>query len=227
MSKLKVWHKIRLIIISVTFITGCNDQAFQDLDLNPQAVNQIDLNFIFTPIPLQLSSGSRNGGLNNVSNLRYCSMVIQHLASSNINMQGDKYLHDTRTVDALFNFSYETLRNISEILRQTGPGGYDEGNKSNMKQVTRILRALMFQRLTDQYGNIPYFQAGQAIAQESILFPKYDHQSFIYPDLLKELDEATAALDVNGLDEGFSYVDFVYDGDITKWKKWDIPSCCV
>ena len=148
-------------------------------------------------------------------------MLVQHAASSSRDniWPGDKYFHNLTTTEVLFDFSYETLRNISEILRQTGPGGYDEGNKSNMRQATRILRAFMFQRVTDQYGNIPYFEAGQATAEEPILFPKYDHQSLIYPDLLKELDEATAALDVNGLDEGFRDADFVYDGDITKWKK--------
>jgi hypothetical protein len=50
----------------------------------------------------------------------------------------------------------------------------------------------LFSRLTDYYGNIPYFEAIQA--QEGVLFPKYDKQSTIYTDLLKELDEASAAL---------------------------------
>ena len=65
------------------------------------------------------------------------------------------------------------------------------------------MRVFLFQRLTDHYGNIPYFEAAQAFAETPIVFPKYDVQNNIYPDLLRELDEAAAALDVNGLDEGF------------------------
>ena len=37
---------------------------------------------------------------------------------------------------------------------------------------------------------------------------------------LKELDEATAAISASATDEGFSTCDFIYDGDIAKWKKW-------
>lgn len=211
--------KIGIVAVSIGLLFyACNDQDFQNLDLNPQVVNEIDLNFMFTPIPLQLASGSRNVLLNRFSNFIFCSMAIQQLASTQ-SYPGDKYLDHPRVPETLFDVSYETLRNISEILRQTGPGGYDEGNKNNLRQVTRILRVFLFQRLTDHYGNIPYFEAAQAFAETPIVFPKYDVQNNIYPDLLRELDEAAAALDVNGLDEGFGAADFVYNGDISKWKK--------
>ena len=206
-------------LVTALFIGGCNDESFQELDLNPQAVNQIDLNFMFTPVLLQLSTGSNNRAFHWNANHLFCSMVIQQIASTGNDAQGDKYLHNTRTTNEFFEFSYETLRYIAEILRQTGPGGYDEGNKNNMRQATRILRAFLFQRVTDYYGNIPYFEAGQAFAETPILFPKYDHQNSIYLDLLRELEEATAALDADGPDEGFGTADFVYNGDVSKWKK--------
>jgi hypothetical protein len=37
---------------------------------------------------------------------------------------------------------------------------------------------------------------------------------------LKELDEASAALNASNPDEGFAKADFVYGGDIAKWKKF-------
>ena len=52
--------KIGIVAVSIGLLFyACNDQDFQNLDLNPQVVNEIDLNFMFTPIPLQLASGPR------------------------------------------------------------------------------------------------------------------------------------------------------------------------
>ena len=118
-----------------------------------------------------------------------------------------------------FQYSIEDVaQNCAEILKQTGPGGFDEGKKVNMRNATRILRVLCFHRLTDWYGSIPYFDANKGI--DGIFSPKYDKQKDIYTDLLKELDEATAALSTSNPDEGFAAADFIYNGDADKWKRF-------
>ena len=39
--------------------------------------------------------------------------------------------------------------------------------------------------------------------------------------MLKELDEACAAFDATDVDyDGFKHADFIFDGDIAKWKKF-------
>ena len=55
---------------------------------------------------------------------------------------------------------------------------------------------------------------------EGIFFPHYDKQKDIYADLLKELDEATAAFGAADPTDGFGAADMYYSGDIAKWKKW-------
>lgn len=109
-------------------------------------------------------------------------------------------------------------QNCAEVLRQTGPGGLEEGRKVNIRNATRILRVLCFHRLTDWYGSIPYFEANKGL--DRVLDPKYDKQKDIYADLLKELDEATASLSKSNPDEGFSAADFIFKGDVDKWKKF-------
>ena len=47
--------------------------------------------------------------------------------------------------------------------------------------------------------------------------PKYDTQESIYNDLIKELTEATAALDASKPTEAG---EVTYGGDITKWKRF-------
>ena len=57
-------------------------------------------------------------------------------------------------------------------------------------------------------------------------FPNYDSQELIYQDLLKELDEATAAIkDPSTIGEevewdAFKRVDVYFNGDLNKWRKW-------
>ncbi len=208
-------------------IAGCNTEDLQELNINPQAVNQIDLNYLFTAAELGSASNGSAGDNRYIdwrTNIGMASYAIQHLATGGSGgiYPGDRYTHDGETAAAPFDFIYgDQLKNIAEILRQTDTGGFAEGKQPNLRNAARILRAFNFHRLTDLYGSIPYFEAnkGMDLTTESF-FPKYDKQSAIYPDLLKELDEASAALEVSASDPGFAKADIIYKGDIAKWKRW-------
>lgn len=86
----------------------------------------------------------------------------------------------------------------------------------NIHAMARILKVQDFLKLTDYYGDIPYFEAGKGYI-ESNLTPKYDKQQDIYNDFFNELDEAEKALDAN---KPLPTDDLIYNGDIAKWKKY-------
>ncbi|MNK99197.1 Starch-binding associating with outer membrane [compost metagenome] len=71
-------------------------------------------------------------------------------------------------------------------------------------------------RITDLYGDVPYSEAGQGYYKSSFT-PKYDKQQAIYADLLKEVEEATNALNAGG-DKVTG--DVIFAGDIDKWKRF-------
>ncbi|NIJ55274.1 SusD/RagB family nutrient-binding outer membrane lipoprotein [Dyadobacter arcticus] len=220
MKNLKRYIKYGLAVV---LVTGCDTKQLHDLNINPQALNEVDLNFIFTSTELAIASNGTTGDNRYIdwrTNIGMCAYAIQHLASSGGGISpGDKYTSNAETNAAPFEFTYnDQLKNVAEILKQSGPGGFAEGKYKNMRNAARIIRAFSFARLTDFYGNIPYFEANQGM--EGIFFPKYDTQDAIYADLLKELDEATAGMNTANGDEGFGDADFIYKGDITKWKKW-------
>ena len=206
--------------IGVILFTSCNKDKLKNLNINPQALNTIDLNFLFTSAELGVAS-SGSGGDNRFTdwrtNIGLAAGAIQQLGGpGGITNNGDKYL-DNFEVNLFMDYTYpDQLKNIGEILRQSGPGGFAEGQFQNTRQAARILRAFIFERLTDFYGSIPYFEALQA--QEQVFFPHYDKQKDIYADLLKEVEEATAAFGTT--DGGFAAADLYYNGDITKWKKF-------
>ncbi|MEO5581626.1 MAG: SusD/RagB family nutrient-binding outer membrane lipoprotein, partial [Saprospiraceae bacterium] len=210
-------------IITMVSFSQCDTDNLHNLNINPQSVNQIDLNFLFTPALLSIASNGTNGnnrGTESSTNIGLCAYAMQHLAdASESSPFGDKYIEKNEDVNiAPFAIYLDQLKNLTEILKQTGAGGYDEGHKKNMRNAARILRAWSFARLVDFYGNVPYQEASQGTA--GFFFPKYDNGKFIYTKLLKELVEASSALSTVNPDEGFANADFVYKGDLIKWKKF-------
>ena len=162
---MKLINKIMITIMAMSIaMMGCDTQELHDLNINPQAVNQIDLNFMFTAGQLGTASGGSAGDNRFIdwrTNIGMTAYLIQQLANAGGGIApGDKYTENFESNSAPFEFFYgDALKNFSEVIKQTGPGGYDEGNKLNTRHASRIMRVLNFHRLTDFYGNIPYFNA--------------------------------------------------------------------
>lgn len=217
--------KIIIGALSILFLTTSCEDGLKELNVNPQAPNTIDMNFLMTSAQLGTASGGSRGDNRYIdwrTNIGMCAHAIQQIANTGASIApGDKYNQDNGETNAApWDFLYnDVLQNLSEILRQTGKGGFEEGRRKNMREAARILRAYNFMRLTDYYGNIPYDDALKGIT-DGTFFPKYTAQSAIYADLLKEVSEATAALNTSNPDDGFGNADLFYAGDIAKWKKF-------
>jgi hypothetical protein len=122
------------------------------------------------------------------------------------------------TVEQDFSDFYtEGLRDLNEIIRlntepTTAVRAAESGANANQIAVARILKAWTFQNISDIWGDIPYFDAMQGTAQ---VLPAYTPQREIYADLIKELDEATAQINVN---EPGIKGDIIYGGNMANWK---------
>lgn len=219
-----IFKLIQSALLIIIVAAGCDTDNLHEMNINPNAVNEIGVTYFLTAA--ELSAG--NNGLRDDrytdwrTNIGMCAHAIQHFASTSTGTisVGDKYLeNDVEPSNAPWDhFFAGDGRTTREIIKQTGPGGRYEGTNINTRNAARILRVLCFHRLTDWYGSIPYFEANQG--HEGIFQPQYDKQKAIYTDLLKELDEACAALSTSNPDEGFTKADIIFKGDVAKWKKW-------
>jgi hypothetical protein len=81
--------------------------------------------------------------------------------------------------------------------------------------LANIVWVLGFHRITDYWGPIPYFKAGQP--GNSI---PYDPQDKIYDDFFKRLTAAVAALKANSTAQPFGTGDLIYGGNVAKWIKF-------
>ncbi len=209
MTQLK---RLSLFAVALTFsvlIASC-DSGFEELNINPTQADQVDPNFKLTYIQL-LTSGGRYENWR--TNLIYSSTMIQHFATLPGFWAGDKYGYVPSYSSALWDRYYENaVKNIEDLLIQTSL----VPEMANMHHITNIVAVIGYHRLTDLYGDIPYSEAGKGFT-EGITQPKYDAQSFIYPNMLERLEAAATGL--NSSNPSFGDGDLMYQGDVDKWRK--------
>ncbi|WP_143305180.1 SusD/RagB family nutrient-binding outer membrane lipoprotein [Chitinophaga vietnamensis] len=195
----------------VLMATACT-KDLENLNKNPNSNTSIPPATMLSNV--QLSSATLDRGTVRRTNLSFSMMLVQQLASTETldGGEGDKYLKN----DNCGNLFEATYNNAVINLSQLADAIKGDASQVNLQSAARIWRVLVFQRLTDAYGDVPYFNAGQGYTG-GVFFPVYDKQQDIYGDMLKELGEAAAAFDASKKPLGSA--DLAYGGDIARWKK--------
>lgn len=91
----------------------------------------------------------------------------------------------------------------------------DEGN-TNLYAAALTMKAYVAQQTTDMWGKVPYSEAFRMA--DGIIYPKYDTQQEVYTAILKELKEAADLLNAGTGAMGVG--DYMFKGDIDKWRKF-------
>jgi hypothetical protein len=196
-----------IAIVSAMTLASC-DKGFEEMNTNPNALTDPAIKSMFTLAEIYVDGQDYS---NSRGNNYYAAQIVQQFSS--LGGPGSKYTYSSEYSGSLFGESYGKGLNQIFQLMSVLPNS-DEN--SNTIQACRIMKVLMFQKLTDTYGEVPYFEAGKGY-NGNIFAPKYDTQEAIYNDLLKELDEAGTALDAN---KGFvGAADLYYQSDVARWKK--------
>jgi hypothetical protein len=205
-------------LLFLTCIWSC-DGGFEELNKDPNAVTSERFNpgFLFTTAQLRTARGDE------ANSLFYATCFVQQMASlSNVGIfdyHGDKYVYHKGNNELLWNATYgnasqsRPAKLIEDVLELTR----DKPEYNNLHQMARIWRTLIYHRLTDMYGEIPYFESSKGYYQQ-IFKPKYDSQKEIYFDMLNELEDAVNKLDPSKANVGLA--DIAYDGNIDKWKRF-------
>ncbi|UFH54512.1 SusD/RagB family nutrient-binding outer membrane lipoprotein [Spirosoma sp. KNUC1025] len=209
-------HLIQKILCAAPFfllLSSC-DKGFEEMNVDPNKYSQVVPEYLFTRAQL-------DGVSTNFTGAAYLTIgqSMQHFATyKEVPAAGDKY----------FNYNYSTANWDAYAGTAAGQGSVISirqvidavsANPANVNKLSaaRIWKAYIFHRLTDLYGDIPYFDAGKALSDKNY-GPKYDTQQAIYADLLKELDESITAFDATKAT--FGNADLMFGGDVTKWKKF-------
>jgi len=205
------FRNILFVVVALMLTTTSCDEGFDELNTDPNAANEINPNFQFTWIQLR-TSGERYENWR--AGLIYSSMMMQHMAALCGYWSGDKYTYNAGYSSSLFDRQYtQAVVEIQDLINTLET---TENADQTMLGMARIWRVLIFHRLTDLYGDVPYSQAGKGFI-EGVDFPEFDPQEEIYPDMLNELEEAVAQIGNSG---GFGTADLLYNGDQGTWRRF-------
>ncbi|MPR33751.1 SusD/RagB family nutrient-binding outer membrane lipoprotein [Salmonirosea aquatica] len=198
------------LVLSLSVLSGC-DQGFDEINTNKVDPTSLAPSLVLNKAIISttyLDGGSTLGML--TYNFGIVQQIITPYGSS---LSGGNYnqINNSNTPLVWVNFYRNVVKQLVSVLDQTK----DDPLQSNIYNAARIWKAYAFMILTDTYGDVPYFEAGQGYTNE-IITPKYDPQEAIYKDILKELDEASAALDPA---QAAVVTDILYGGNVAKWKK--------
>lgn len=89
----------------------------------------------------------------------------------------------------------------------------DSTANSILVGAARLMRAMVFQDLVDQFGNIPYSQACQPLAVQT---PKYDSATTIYKSLVAQVDSAITEIN-NSQGTSEDITDVMFKGNKASW----------
>ncbi|EIJ38808.1 hypothetical protein JoomaDRAFT_1803 [Galbibacter orientalis DSM 19592] len=203
----------KIIYASLCFMlvfSSC-DKGFEEINVNPTKPSQVGVTTKLTSTQL-FTSGERYENWR--ANLIYCSTMMQHFSTTAGYWSGDKYTWEKGYASSMIDRIYgNAVKTVEDMLVQIE----EEGQPEEMKAITRIMRVFIYHRLTDLYGDVPYSEAGAAYT-DGVFTPAYDEQSFIYMDMLKELEESASVLGSGT--SGFGAADLMFQGDQAKWKRF-------
>jgi hypothetical protein len=214
----------RLILISTVFLFAGCDKDFVQVNTNPYAINNID--------PALLLAGAQRSHIG-TWNAEH-TIVQQFLgayntgANTGFNFNADIDGVSTPKWDQSYangaNGNAAPVKNLVQALNVLG----SNTTRVNLRSMIRIWKAQIFMGLVDNYGDVPYFEAGKAVS-DGVFYPKYDDDAVIYDDLYKELKESIAALNSSadyvsadlfyGANAQPSTKTTVVADQVAKWKK--------
>lgn len=197
--------KICLAVLAGVSLSSC-EKDFDEINTNPNAPEDVPASVILPSV--EQSAITRLFG--NTLNLTYASTWAQHIAKIQY-IDEDRYEFRPDAIAAHWDYLYAVPLYDAELIISKA---VETENKS-MEAVGRIMRAWVYQNMTDLWGDIPYSEALQG--DEGNLTPVYDSQEAIYTDLLQQLETANTLLaDGSGSIGG----DLIYGGNKTLWRKF-------
>ncbi len=203
--------KIFIALLSIVLLsTGCENIDFGDTNNNvngPADANTAAL----------LSGSMTNFSIRTGRPYRITpTLNVQYLVQLVYN---DEMLY-ADGVGAWQSYYAQTLSNLQEVINVTSnaenatdPKILANGAIENQLAVALIFKSVIYKRVTDLFGNVPYSEA----LNPDILLPKYDAQEDIYKGMIADVKAARDMINVN---KAGATGDVIYGGDMELWQKF-------
>ena len=192
-----------IIFFATNLLIGCKG-LFDEIDIqnNPNAVTDVDVRTLLSGTMLGVAF------LHEDTDVRIASMWAGELSGLfRAHLGFGQYIVSSQT------FSWNTLYPVGNQARLIQTKA-DALNDKWTKGVGQVLEVLVIAKATSLYGDVPY---SQAFDSQNFPTPVFDKQTDVYAALHTTLDKAIVNLSATtGL--AFGAYDFIYQGDVSKWK---------
>lgn len=200
------------IIIMAASVAAVSCSDLTEMNINPTKANgTIDPGLLIPTIQMSHSLGRENASRFMI----YPGGWVNHWSGvwSVVEYGGKGILSNQYNNRLWQNLMYpEAVKNIVALENIVD----DDPEYVNYSAIAKVLRVEAFLKLTDYYGDIPYFEGGQGYHM-GIYAPKYDRQEDIYNDFFTRLDEAIGQFDSS---KPSPDTDCYFAGDVDKWKRF-------
>lgn len=202
-----------IILFSVTLLNpSCNDR-FEEINQNPNKLTDIPDDFLFASL-VRNTIRDNIGRWQQDFGAQYAHQAISNSWQKSI----DQYLDSHQQGDiseSLFNGAYKNcIKFANEIVVLNS----EEGGTELRIAMTKTVAIVSFARLTDFFGDVPYFEAG--MGKYDVLLPKYDEQELIYADMVAQLETFRAIFASANPEDGYPGQDPMFNNDMENWARF-------
>lgn len=224
MSTHTIFRRLLPAALLVLGLGACT-KNFDDINTDPNKPLDVPASLVFTRAQ---KWGTLYDNDEQLGEHLHANMWVQFFANSTPGFITDMYQNNDGFVTPFWNDCYANFgADIQQAIRLSAGRPEDV----NRHAQARIWKVFIMHRITDYWGDVPYFDAFKG-GTENLTAPAYDKQEDIYADLLKELKEAAAEMD-DAKTGNYGAADLIYGnptslvygggtvaGVNTKWRKF-------
>lgn len=208
MKKMNIFlriHGYALMACAFILASSCT-KDFDEINTDKNTIATIgpaELPFLFSKA---ISSVPWN---DQVSQNLYADQYAQYFANNTTYFPTDRLVIEMDWAQTPWNEQYTgVVPQLQTIFENTDPASAEYA-------LANIWWVYSFHRITDYWGPIPYFKAGEPGTSVP-----YDPQAMIYDDFFKRLEAAVTVLKGKTGEKPFGSFDLIYGGDVNKWIKF-------
>jgi hypothetical protein len=200
--------QIAIVCIGLLFQVSCTkNYANINTDRNTVAtIGSAELPFLFARAEKEATPSIWNYQI--AQNL-FADQYAQYFACTATYFPSDRLTIRMDWVGAAFNPIYtDVVPQLQSIFEAADPNSAEYA-------LANVVWVLVFHRVTDYWGPIPYFNAG--VPGSTV---PYDPQDKIYDDFFKRLTAAVDVLKTHTSETPYGDWDLIYGGNVSKWIKF-------
>ncbi|MDF2475729.1 MAG: hypothetical protein K0S24_1212 [Sphingobacterium sp.] len=129
---------------------------------------------------------------------------------------------DSYTNDYWKDFYSPGMMGIYRVMEKTFNGlpDQDKASKEIFMTAAKVVLYDQASKLVDNFGDIPFSEAGSLASTDQIKLAKFDDQKELYNTFLTGLKEANSFFKNASATNEFNRADILNSGNLTKWRKY-------